>query len=283
MATTFTNQATLTYNGEEVLSNIAVGVLESSLSVTKSAVSPTYEAGGTVTYVVSIVNRGAAAELTVADDLGAFSLDTGTVQPLTYVDGSVQVYRDGVLQDDPFVDTADGLRFIGVSVAAGGSVLIIYAASVNAFAPLESGSVITNTVAVSGEVIREVTAQETVTVGSAARLSVIKSISPIPVAENERLTYTFRLINSGNTAVETTDNAVITDVFDPILTDIVVTFEGVVLTEGIDYTYNEAIGLFETAQGVIAIPAATYAQDPVTGEQTTTPGAATLTVTGNVA
>lgn len=102
------------------------------------------------------------------------------------------------------------------------------------------------------------------------------------MVDNERVTYTFIIRNSGNEPVVATDNAVITDTFNPILTDLVVTFEGVVWEEGTQYNYNEATGLFETLPGRITVPAATYTRDPATGEYSVTPGIATLIVTGTI-
>ncbi|MBR5453517.1 MAG: hypothetical protein IKV54_05490, partial [Clostridia bacterium] len=61
-----------------------------------------------------------------------------------------------------------------------------------------------------------------------------------------------------------------------------VTFEGAAWTQGIQYNYSEATGLFTTVPGQILVPAATYTQDPVTGAYTLTPGIATLTVTGTI-
>ena len=74
----------------------------------------------------------------------------------------------------------------------------------------------------------------------------------------------------------------ITDTFDPILTDLAVTFNSTPWTQGVQYTYNEATGLFATLPGALPVPAATYTQDPVTGEYTVTPGIATLVVTGTI-
>ena len=100
------------------------------------------------------------------------------------------------------------------------------------------------------------------------------------MVDNDRVTYTFVIQNSGNQDVVATDNAAITDVFDPILSALNVTFNGVVWTQGVQYNYNEATGLFTTVPGQILVPAATYTQDPVTGEYTLTPGIATLVVSG---
>lgn len=284
MATAFTNVATLSYNGEQVQSNIAVGMIEGMLSVTKYAVNESYSAGDTLTYVVSIVNNSSEAinGLTVTDDLGAYPFDTGTVQPLTYVENSLQYYQDGVLRPDPAVSTADGLVLSDISVPANGSATLVYSASVNAYAPLETGGSITNTVTVDGDAVSAVTAEESVAVANAPELSLVKSVTPIPVAENGELTYTFQLMNSGNTAVLETENAAVTDTFSPALTNISVTLDGTALTDGVDYTYDEATGVFTTGNGVIAIPAATYVQEAATGEWSMTPGSVTLIVTGKI-
>jgi hypothetical protein len=125
-----------------------------------------------------------------------------------------------------------------------------------------------------------ITATETVVANAEPVLSVTKSITPAQVVDNDRVTYTFVIQNSGNQAVVATDNAAITDTFDPILTALTVTFNGVTWTQGVQYNYNEATGLFTTVPGQILVPAATYAQDPVTGAYTATPGIATLIVTG---
>ena len=79
-----------------------------------------------------------------------------------------------------------------------------------------------------------------------------------------------------------TDNAAVTDTFDPILTALTVTFDGAIWVQGTQYNYNEATGLFTTVPGQILVPAATYVQDPVTGAYTATPGIATLVVTGTI-
>ena len=55
---TFTNQATLSYSGGITNSNITVGQLLATLSVTKTAVTDVYGAGDDVTYVISLVNSG---------------------------------------------------------------------------------------------------------------------------------------------------------------------------------------------------------------------------------
>jgi hypothetical protein len=61
-----------------------------------------------------------------------------------------------------------------------------------------------------------------------------------------------------------------------------VTYNGTVWIEGVEYTYNESTGEFATVVGNITVPAATYTQDPVTGEWNVTPGMSVIAVTGTV-
>ena len=281
---TFFNQATLRYNNTVTNSNIATGELVEVLSVTKTAVRDTYQVGEDITYAVSILNSGTVpfAGLTVTDDLGAYTVGTTTVTPLTYGDGSVRYYVNGVLQPAPVVTAGPPLQISGITVPAGGNALILYEAQVNAYAPPVLGGEVVNVVTVSGGGITPITASETVTARDAAALAVNKSITPAVVTDNSRVTYTLTLQNTGNTAVEATEDAVITDTFDPILTDLVVTFNGTALTEGTDYPYDPTTGAFATLPGVIAVPAASYLQDPTTGEWTVTPGTSVLTIVGTI-
>lgn len=281
---TFFNQATLRYNNTVTNSNIATGELVEVLSVTKTAVRDTYLVGEDITYAVSILNSGTVpfTGLTLTDDLGAYTVDTVTVTPLTYGEGSVRYYVDGVLQPAPAVVAGPPLQIGGISVPAGGNALILYEAQVNNFAPPTVDGTVDNTVTLSGGGVTPVTATETVTARDAAALAVNKSINPAVVTDNSRVTYTLTLQNTGNTAVIATDDAVITDTFDPILTDLAVSFNGTALVEGTDYTYDETTGAFATLPGVITVPAATYAQDPITGGWTVTPGVSVLTIVGTI-
>ncbi len=281
---TFTNQAQLRVNNTVTNSNVAVGEVLDVLAATKTAVVENYTNDGTVTYVVQLVNTGdtALTGLTVSDNLGAYEFDTQTLVPLNYVDGSIRYFTDGVLQATPTVTAGPPLTVTGISVPANGTATLIYETRVNEFAPLGTDGTIVNEATVSGGGITPVVATETVTAENEANLAITKSISPVPVVENGRLTYTFTIQNTGNEAVEADDNAVITDTFDPILTDLVVTFNGTTWTEGVNYTYNEATGEFATIAGQVTVPVATFTQDPTTGAFIVTPGTSTLTVTGTV-
>ena len=154
--------------------------------------------------------------------------------------------------------------------------------SVNEFAPLALDSTITNTATVSGNGLGPVTDDETISVENAPNLAITKSISPVPVNNNGIVTYTFIIQNTGNTPVVATDNSFITDLFDPILTNVSATFNGTLWAEGTDYNYSEATGLFESVASSITVPAATFTQDPITGAWSITPGTSTLVVTGTI-
>ena len=281
----FSNQATLTYNGGSTNSNIAYGEILDVLTATKTAIEGTYAPGELVTYVVTLRNTGGTAltGVTVTDDLGGYVFEGNTVYPLTYEDGSATVFVNGVPQAAPAVTAGPPLVVSGLNIPAGGDLVLVYQARANQFADPAADGTIVNTVTVTGDgITTPITATETVTAASAPELTVSKSISPTQVVDNDRVTYTFVIQNTGNEAVVATDNAVITDTFDPILTDLVVTYDGATWTEGVQYTYDAATGLFATLPGAVTVSAATYTQDPVTGAYTLTPGIATLTVTGTI-
>ncbi len=281
----FSNQATLTYNGTSTNSNIAYGEILEALAVAKTAVEGTYNSGDLVTYVVTLRNSAATSVtgITLSDDLGGYTFNTGTVYPLTYEADSIRVFVDGVLQAAPAVTAGPPLGITGISVPAGGDAVIIYQARVNGFANPNADGTIDNTVTITGGgLATPLTATATVTADGGPALTITKSISPAQVTDNDRVTYTFVIQNSGNEAVAAGDNAVITDTFDPILTDLAVTFDGTAWTSPANYTYNQATGLFSTVPGQITVPAATYTQDSTTGIYSITPGVVTLTVTGTI-
>jgi len=281
---TFTNRATLSYTGGSIDSNTVTGELLDVLSATKTAVIDTYSARDEITYVVALRNTGPSAltGITVTDDLGGYLFNGSTVYPLTYVEGSVSYYVNGVLQAAPAVTAGPPMVVSGLSIPAGGSAILIYEAAVNGFAPLASGSSVVNTATVSGSGISApVQVSETVFAENLADLAISKSLSPSVVTENGQLTYTFIIENYGNTPANATDNVIVTDVFSPILDPISVSFNGVTWTAGTNYTYDAATGTFATVAGEITVPAATYTQN-ADGTWTVTPGVSTLVVTGTV-
>lgn len=283
---TFYNQATLSYSGGVINSNVVTGELIEVLSAEKTAVDASYTQGDDVTYVISIVNSGTGAftDLTVTDNLGAYEFGTPPVslQPLTYVDGTVLYYVNGVLQPSPAVTAGDTLTVSGISVPAGGNAVIVYQARANQFAPIGAEGEITNTAEISGGgLVAPITVTETVGAAEGVSLSISKAISPATVSDNGQLTYTFVIENTGTEPAIATDDIVVTDTFDPILDPITVTFNGESWTEGTQYTYNEATGEFSTVAGQITVPAATVSQSP-DGAWVITPGVAILRITGTV-
>ena len=245
----------------------------------------TYRTPDKITYVISLINSGTTTltGLTLTDNLGAYTVGVTAVYPLTYLPNSIRYYTNGTLAAAPTVGTTAPLTITGISVPAGGNATIIYEAATNEFTPRGNESSVVNTATVTGAgLANPVTATESVSPVAAPDLSITKSVNPGVVAENGQLTYTFLIENYGNTEASAADNVVITDTFNPILTGISVSYNKTAWAEPANYTYNETNGSFATVAGQITVPAATFTQDAVTGIITTTPGTATVTVTGTI-
>ena len=280
---TFTNQATLSYNGNTTNSNVTTGELVEILSATKTAISESYTYGGGVSYAVTLINSSSAetGDLILTDNLGAYTLGAQTIYPLTYTDGSLKFFLNGVLQPTPTVTAGPPLTVSGISLPGGASGIFVYEATANSYAPLAQGSTIVNTVTITGDGIAEpITANAEVTAEAQTTLTIAKAISPDVITDNGELTYTFIIQNSGNATADTDANVAVTDVFTPALSNITVTLNGVPFP-ATSYTYTEATGAFATNPGSITIPAATYTQTP-TGEVIVTPGVAVLKITGTI-
>ncbi len=275
----FTNQAQLTYGNVVTSSNVAVGEIVAVLSATKTAIRREYNQGSNVAYIINIVNSGLTnvTGLTVNDNLGEYEFGVGTLVPLDYIEGTLLYFLDGAPQPTPNISDENGLTVTGISVPANGNALLVYEASANGYAPLNQGGEITNTVTITGE-CANVVASETVSAASQPQISISKSISPVPVSCGDRVTYTFQIQNTGSTPLVATDNAVITDTFNPILSDVTATLNGA----PVEFTYDETTGEFATVQSAITVPGATYTQDLTTGLWSVTPGTATLVVTGTI-
>jgi len=98
---TFTNQATLSYNGGSTNSNIITGEIIEVLTVSKTAVVDTYRTPDKITYVISLINSGTTTltGLSLTDNLGAYAVGNTTVYPLTYIPDSIRYYTNGTLVD----------------------------------------------------------------------------------------------------------------------------------------------------------------------------------------
>ena len=282
----FTNQARLSYSNGTVNSNVVIGEVLEVVSALKTAIMDDYTRLDDITYVISGLNSGntAVTGVSITDDLGSYAFGAGTLTPTDYVDGSVHLYINGTLVAPPTVTVgANSVTFSGITLPANSNFILIYETEVNAFAPLAVGSSIDNTATVTGDGIpTPIEVSETVVPEEVPELTITKSIDPVPVAENGVLTYTFVVQNYGNTAAVATDNVVVSDTFEPILTGLNVTFNGSTWIDGVEYNYNELTGEFATVASQITVPAATYTQDPVTGEWIITPGVSILVVSGTV-
>ena len=283
---TFYNQATLSYGGNVVNSNTTEAELLSGLQLTKTPITANYTAGGNVVYATTLNNMGSVAYngLTVTDNLGAYTLPGGgTAIPLTYVDGSILYYLNGVLQPAPTVETTGNLTIQNIDLPASSIATFIYEVKANSTAPIAAGSTITNTVTTNGGAgVGEITASAVVTVEEEPALTIAKTACPAVLTDNQELTYTMVIQNLGNAPIVATDNVVINDTFNPILSNLTVELNGVALEQGVGYTYDSLTGVFATVAGVVTVPAATYVQSPETGTVNTTPGVTVLTVSGTI-
>ena len=243
MATPFTNQATLFYNGNVINSNITTGQIVDTVAMEKIALTDTYRQNGKITYVVTIANTGTSdlTDLILSDNLGEYTIGEESYTPLTYVDGSILYFVNGVIQSAPVVTAP--LSITGFSVPANGNVTIMYETVANGYAPVGPDASITNTVSLSSEQKAYIaTATETVELVQDAELSIMKSLSPENVEENGTLTYTFRIENRGTKPIELSDDVTVRDIFTPVLNNMSVTFNQAEWIEGINYTYDELTG-----------------------------------------
>ena len=278
---TFYNQATISIGGSTTSSNRTEGEVVTRVTIDKRALSTDYGPGDNIVYSITLNNTGAEAleNATVTDNLGLTTPIGGPeIVPLTYVDGSVLYYINGVLQPAPTVTAGPPLTFAGLSIPAGGNAIIIYETVANEYAPRDAGASITNIARANG-LCDDITATATVPTRDEPLLTISKAMCPETIICGNEVTYTFIIQNTGNTAVLATDNLIVSDLFTPPLKNITVMLDGETTTL---YTYDELTGEFATVGGAVPVPAATFTRDPVTGLITTTPGVTVLTVTGTI-
>ncbi len=282
----FYNQANLSFGGRITNSNITEGEVITRVNLTKTAVTTDYGAGDNIVYAINLVNADDTDKtgITLTDNLGAFN-PTGNLEviPLNYVDESILYYQNGVLQPAPTVDAGAPLVISGITIPAGGNVTVLYEARANEYAPRGINASIINVVNAEGEGLCDVLNDSAeVPTRNEALLTIAKAVSPETLTCGGEVTYTFIIQNHGNLPVVATDDAIITDVFNPILNNITVRVNDEVIEEGVGYTYNEETGEFATIGGALPVPEATFIRDPETGIITTTPGVTILTITGTI-
>ena len=281
----FNNQASLYFGGGVTSSNITEGEVITRVSLTKTAVTTDYSAGDNIVYAINLVNvdNTDKTDITITDNLGAFTPISTEVIPLDYVAGSILYYQNGVLQPAPIVNAGPPLTISGITIPAHGNVTILYEVRANMYAPRELNDSIINVVNAEGEgLCDELIATSEVPTRDESILTIAKAICPDTITCGEEVTYTFIIQNHGNLPVVATDGAIVTDVFNPILSGITVKIDGTTVAENVAYTYDELTGQFSTISGAIVVPAATFTRDPITSIITTTPGVTVLTVTGTI-
>ena len=280
----FTNFATLSYNGLTLTSNTVTGELLETVSISKTSTSETYGTEDDLTYIVNLVNSGSnqVCGLRVTDDLGAYEFGGETVYPLRYREGSLRFFVDGVLQSTPKVCSLEPLVISDVCIPACGNATLVYDTETTPYAPLDADSTITNTACVTGGCLAApVCASETLCAAEGPELQISKALAPAAVSVGGTLTYTFLIENCGNTPVTAADSVTLSDTFDPVLCALSVSYNGAPWSAPVNYSYDQASGVFTTVPGAITVPAATYSQGP-NGAWSVTPGTATLSITGTV-
>lgn len=286
MPTQITNQATLTFQYGDVqgsaTSNLATTTLQEALTLSKNSLSTAYEAGDEITYILSINNSGETAQtnINVEDNLATYTIGENTVvTPLTYI-GPAYLYINGVLSAPLTpIQGISGVTFTIPSLPAGATAMILYRARVADRAQLDVDSELVNTATINldGE---NITDTHTIAASEYADIRIIKSMSPNPVTDGGTLSYTFTIYNYGNTAAT---NVVLADTFNPIPTGITVTLNGTVV-DASDYSYQNGNFRLPASNSAleITVPAATFSQDATTGVVTTTPGTATIVISGTI-
>lgn len=285
---TIENFATVTYTSggvfETKVSNLAEIELDSSLDFSKITLGTTYTAGSSVTYILSVTNGSTAtvSNIAITDNLGTFTQDTTEITPLTFDSPALLLIngQDASAQLTTDTSVTGAVTFTIPSLAPGATANIIYNATPNTFAPLTSGSTITNTAELTSDSdCADGSATATITVLDAADVEVVKTMSPNPVVCGDTVTYTIRIYNYGNIPAE---NVQLTDTFTPAPENITVSRNGVPLV-ATDYDYTDGT-LTVPAGGADAdtVPAATFTRDTTTGEITVSPGVVEYVITGNI-
>lgn len=282
---TFTNKATLDFNGKIITSNSVQGIILDKIIVSKAVVKNNYKrVGDTIVYTIGINNKtnNDIVNVVFNDNLGEYPIsDEAKVVPLTYSVGSLRFFENGVLQPkkEPTVD--DGkIKLENITIPANGNVVLSYETIVNEYARLDVGSYIKNEAVFTGGNAIEAKAESIIYVEESPDLRIQKELYPTVIEENEReVTYRFIIENYGNMDVTAFSGLVLSDEFTPELSIDSVTINDRPAREGEDYQYDD--GLFQTAEGRLTVEGATYTRSE-TGEITVTPGVTYVTISGEL-
>jgi uncharacterized repeat protein (TIGR01451 family) len=288
MATIITNQATINYKfgtvSASAVSNITSAAIVGSFEIEKTSLNNTYRIGENITYIITLKNNGSVLdELSVTDDLGSFEFNNLSLKALDFV-GPAELFINGNFISTliPVVDF-NGITFKINNFPAGGTAQIIYLAKPNAYAGICCGDEIENSVTAECNCPCNNLPLSTSNVLIAecfADVRIAKSVCPNPIVCGDEITYMFDITNYGN--IDATD-VVLTDTFEPPLTDLKVYLDAVELSEN-DYTYVNGTLTIPSPDGELdlTIAAATCERDPQTGETSLDPGNTKIIVMGKI-
>ena len=185
----FFNQASLSFNGQITNSNITEGELLGRLSVEKTALANSYSQGDTVAYMLTVTNTGgnALSGVSLTDNLGSYRVGDTSYTPLSYVDGSIMAYINGVAVAAPQITAGTDLVIQAPDIPVDGTLTVIYQTTVTAQAQLGEGAVITNTVTATVGA-ETATDEATITAEGGVNLSIAKAVCPPVVTEGAEVT-----------------------------------------------------------------------------------------------
>lgn len=279
---TFTNEATVNYNGITLNSNEVTGFILDQIIITKVAVKNVYSENENIVYIVTARNTTSKdiGGLSLKDDLGMYKDGYKYRVPLTYVDETLKYYVNGelVCKKTPF--SKSPFMVTGLTIPAGGNIVLVYETHINEYAKLGEKDYITNTAEIFNYEYN-VECQETVRTANVPILSIIKSLNPTFIKKDREITYTFIIENRGNTKAGKDADIVLEDTFNPQLKNIKVTLNNQCLTFKKDYDYNAVTGEFKTTKGLITVPSAQFKTD-LQGRTVVKPGKTVVQVTGIV-
>lgn len=263
MATIITNRATVSYSFgtafASAVSNITTAKLNAALSITKIALSETYRIGSELTYIITVTNNSSTQTnaLSVTDDLGTGSIDCSELTPLTLI-GNARLFINGAFAEEIVPIYVDRSVIFNIGhIPANAAAQIIYTAEVNNLAGCCSECTITNRACVrfvcDCPCAETVCAECTVTAEDYAELRIIKSVCPNSLVCGERIRYLIDVYNYGN--IEATD-VVLTDSFDPALSDLEVRIGGILIPAD-EYVYSDGNLTLPSLNGrALTVPAA---------------------------
>lgn len=283
------NQASLSFRNQTLLSNTVEGSLTPVFSYEKSAAATGYRSGSILTYQCVASNTGdtAVSGVTLTDNLGRYDWTYLLWRfPLQYVYGSAVltlIDSTGVRSGTVDVDFSfDGMIFT-FDIPARTTAWLTYNAQVTPYANLTLGATIVNTAVLAPPApYASLTDSYTLPVEAYTDLRIAKQLSPNPAIQGQPLTITLNLSNYGNTAVSSQDAATVSDRISPLLTNLTVTGGSAPWTQGVQYSYDPVTGLFQTLPGAFSLAAATFTQSTF-GVWQADPSSFAIVITGTPA